>query len=247
MKPSRIMAIRIIFSLVLVAGLAFMAKTRIRKFFYPTAPTMPAIVERPISEILARLEATITAKAPHVLESLQPGLTAEQIVKLERESGVQLPDDIKAFYQWRNGSTRPTNGMSNDFIPTHRFLSLEEALEERTLIKSQVKSATLVQNAAVKVFAGHRGSWISLFNDGAGDGYFFDPNRKPSEGAVFYCFAETTSYTFFPSVKNLLAAITKCYEQEVFHIKSGSNSQELETNFEQAEMILGEFGSANNE
>lgn len=242
MNRPRTMTIGIVVLLVLVVGV-FMARTGIRKFFYPTASAMPVIVAPPISEVIARLESVLKAKAPHVLESLQPGLTTEQITNLEKQSGIQLTDEIKALYQWRNGSTRLTNGVINDFIPTHRFLSLEEAMEERSLIQNQIKDATILQKAASKIFVGHRNSWISLFSDGAGDGYFFDPRRKSSEGAVFYCFSETTSYTFFPSVKNLLAAITKCYEQEVFQIKKGSNPPELEENFELAEKIWREFGS----
>lgn len=246
MKRSHIMTIGIMIGLVFVAGLFFMAKTGIKKFFYPTAPPMPATVERPISEVIARLELALKAKVPHVFESLQPGLTPEQITKLEKESGIHLPDEMKALYQWRNGTARLTNGVINDFIPTHRFLSLEDALEEKALIENQVKSTTILQKTAVRVLAGHRDSWVSLFSDGAGDGYFIDPKRKPSDGAVFYCFAETTSYTFFPSVKNLLTAITEGYEQGVFRIKEGSNPPQLEEHFELTEKIWREFGSSNN-
>lgn len=247
MKRSRGMIIGIILGLALVVGAVFMARSGLKKFFYPTAPAMPAIVTPSFPDVIARLEKVLKAKAPHVLESLQPGLTTEQITNVEKQLGTQLPDEIKLLYQWRNGSARLTNGVINDFIPTHRFLSLEEALEEKSLVQSQTKSATLLQQGATNIFAGHRKSWISLFSDGAGDGYFYDPKRKPSEGAVFYCFAETASYTFFPSVKNLLAAITECYEKEAFHIKDGSNPPQLEANFDLAEKIWCEFGSGNNQ
>lgn len=247
MKRSRIMTIGIVIALVLFVALIFMAKTGIRRFFYPTAPPMPVTVATPVSEVIVRLESVLKTKAPYVLESLQPGLTSEQIGNLEKESGIRLPDEIRAIYQWRNGTARPSKGVLNDFIPIHRFLSLEEALGEKTITQSQVSKATTLQRAASRVFAGHRDSWICLFSDGAGDGYYFDPTRKLSEGAVFYCFAETTSYTFFPSIKNLLSAITKCYERDVFYIKQGSNPPELEENFELAPKIWHEFGSDNNE
>jgi hypothetical protein len=88
-------------------------------------------------------------------------------------------------------------------------------------------------------------SWISLFSDGAGDGYFFDPTRKPSEGAVFYSFLETSSFTFFPSIKNLLSAIADGYEQGIFFVKPGSNPPELDENFEAAEKLWNKFGASN--
>src|SRR6266850_1743843 len=75
----------------------------LRKFLYPPAPPMPAVVSRPVTEILAELEMILKTNAPKVLEQLQPGLADEEIAKLERQAGLQLPDDIKALYRWHDG------------------------------------------------------------------------------------------------------------------------------------------------
>jgi hypothetical protein len=103
--------------------------------------------------------------------------------------------------------------------------------------------ATPVERAAFGVFAGHRVSWITLFDDGAGDGYFFDPKRKPQEGAIFYCFAEDMTYRFFPSLKNLLAATVKCYETSAFSWKTNQSGPGLEEDFAKSEQIWTEFGA----
>ena len=103
----------------------------------------------------------------------------------------------------------------------------------------------MVQRAAFGVFAGHRRSWITLFDDGCGDGYFFDPKRKPQEGAVFYSFAEDGSYVFFPSLGNLLAGAAKCYEVGAFSWTNGPSGPHLEEDFNQSRKVWDEFGSSN--
>src|SRR4029079_17296862 len=131
-------------------------------------------------------------------EDLQPGISAEEIAKLESRYQVRLPEDIKAIYQCHNGSRQITNGL-NEFIPTHYFRPLEYALSERSMTAEEVKQSTLLQRVFYRVLAGNRDSWICLFSDGAGDGYWYDLKRTPAEGALFYNFTETATFTFFPS------------------------------------------------
>lgn len=230
-------------ALVIVVVVAFGLLHVFRGFLYPTAPAMPPIVAETTEEILARLESSLKAHAPQLLEYLQPGLTAQEIADLEGRAGVRLPDDLKAFYRWRNGSRleliKSSNRLSDVPIPGHRFVPLGEALGFRSVVSNQLAQATGIQKAAGKVFAGHRESWIPLFDDGAGDGYFFDTKRKGSQGAVFYCFAEDRTYVFFPSMKNLLAGVVKCYEKGAFTSKEGS----LDENFELSQKIWTEFGA----
>jgi cell wall assembly regulator SMI1 len=230
-------------TIAVMVALGFWARVGLRNFFYPVAPSMPAVVSEPMSEILARLESVLKTNTPQVLAGLQPGLSAADISKLEQQYHVQLPDDIRAIYEWHDGAYHSTNYVGDDFIPIHRFLPLEEALAEHARIAPE--KAPLVQRMAYLIFAGHRDSWVYLFSDGAGDGYWFDPKRKPAEGAVFYNFTETGTYVFFPSAKNLMAGIAKCYEQGAFRVKAGSSPPQLDEDFEQATKIWKEFGASN--
>jgi len=205
---------------------------------------MPPVVGETTEQILAKLENALKQQAPQLLEFLQPGLSDQEITELERRAGVQLPDDIKALYRWRNGckleQMKPSGRLSDVPVPNHRFVPLGEALGLQTVLSNQLAHVTTVQKGAFEVFAGHRKSWVSLFDDGAGDGYFFDPKRASAIGAVFYCFAEDRTYVFFPSIKNLLAGIVKCYEKGAYTWKDG----QLDNNFELSERIWDEFGAS---
>lgn len=235
--------IGIAIAIVAAVVLGFWARTGLRNFFYPIAPPMPAVVSEPMPDILARLESILKTNAPQVLAGLQPGLSAGNVAKLEQQYHVQLPDDIKAIYEWRDGARSTTNYVGDDFIPIHRFVPLEEMLAEKA---AEGKGpATLLQRAAYRIFAGQRDSWYCLFSDGARDGYWFDPARKPSEGAVFYTFTEDNEFVFFPSARNLMAGIAKCYEQGAFRVKPGTAPPQLDEDFEKAERIWGEFGASN--
>jgi hypothetical protein len=108
-----------------------------------------------------------------------------------------------------------------------RFVPLDEVVRERALVGQQVASASLFQRAAFSVFAGHRKSWIQVLDDGAGDGYFYDPTRTSAEGAFFYHMAQSGYYVWFPSVRNFLAGVIECYDSRAVRVATdGKNLDE---------------------
>jgi len=202
---------------------------------------MPAAVSEAMPQILARLENILKTNAPQVLAALQPGLSAGDISKLEQQYHVQLPDDVQAIYEWHDGACR-TNYVDGTFMPLYRFVPLEETLEENAAIG---KGATAGQRVFYEVLVGYHNSWICIFSDDAGNGYFYDPKRKEPEGAVFYNFMEESDYTFFPSAKNLMAGIAKCYELGIFRVKTGSSPPQLDEDFDRSTKVWEEFGASN--
>ena len=214
---------------------------------YPKAPPMPSVVSQSMEEILAQLEGELKSKAPQILTNLQPGLSMDRINELEKQSGIQIPDDLKALYHWRNGfnpAAIPVVGFASAGpLPNTYFVPLDEALMESSGMSNQMAGATAVQRAAFSALAGFTKSWIVLFDDGAGDGYFYDPKRKPEEGAIFYHFMEDGDFTFFPSPKNLFAGLVKCYQQNVFTWKEGTNGISVDEDFQASQKIWNEFGA----
>ncbi len=68
---------------------------------------------------------------PSTIESLQPGLTIEEIEEKVKDLPFRLTQEVYQLYQWRNG-------MIDDgscFFRYYRFLPLEDALEELKLMK----------------------------------------------------------------------------------------------------------------
>jgi cell wall assembly regulator SMI1 len=233
-------------------GSGFLLFGKFTHSMYPFARPMPPVVGQSMEEILAQLEVELKSNAPQVLTNLQPGLSGERIKELEQQSGVHLPEEIKALYQWRNGFSRlalKSGGYGSvGPMPGHYFVPLEEAFEMSRDLTNQVAGGTAAQRAAFTLLAGYTKSWITLFDEGGGgNGYFYDPKRKPAEGAIFFHDMEEGDYTFFPSPKNLFAGLVECYRQNAFVWKEGTNGASLSEDFEASQKIWKEFGTSSDQ
>lgn len=66
-------------------------------------------------------------------------------------------------------------------------------------------------------------------DDGAGDGYFYDPKRKEAGGAFFYFMAEENYYVWFPSLRNFLSGVVESYQTGVIKVTANGNSLDEDT------------------
>jgi cell wall assembly regulator SMI1 len=210
-----------------------------RAFFYPKPRGLPPVVSQTTEQLLARLQSVLETNAPVVSRALQPGLSDSEIATLEARGGFRLSDDLRALYRWRNGiGTNTTVGL----LAGQRFVPLDEFVRAQALIAQQVASATKKQRAALTVFAGHRKGWVHVLDDGAGDGYFYDPKRTDAEGAFCYHFAESGYFVWFPSVRNFLAGVIECYESRAVWV--AADGKGLDANFDRAQKIWERFGKS---
>lgn len=217
--------------LVVFAALMIIASLKWRAFNYPKPQKLPPVVSASTEDLLVRLQAVLENKAPAVARGLQLGLTDARISALEADGKFLLSDDLRKLYRWHNGMD-PT--VMVEFLPGMMFPPLEIAIRDRTQRES-LGSLTWLQRAAVSVLGGHRLGWLHVMDDGAGDGYFFDPERRDGEGAFFYTFGEVGRYIWFPSLRNFLAGVIEGYETDVFPISL--DSQHLEEDYERADKI----------
>ena len=213
-----------------------------RNLFYPVPERMPPATTHNVEKLLTQLEATLKTKAPAIIGSFQPGLADSQITALEEKAGMKLSSDMRALYRWRNGSASKN---LEGFIPGHRFVPLEEAVESSDLFRQKVKESTFSQRVAHRVFTAHRAKWLVVFDDGAGDGYFYDSGKSDIEGAFFYHVAEVGYYRWFPAVGNFIGGVVECYEAGA--IKASGDGMKLEENFEQSQEIWEQVSAAREE
>ena len=227
----------VIITVIILSVLVFCAPSIQRSFFYPKPRNLPPIVNQTTEQLLARLQAVLDTNAPIVATALQPGLSDAEIATLEAGGGFHLSDELRALYRWHNGMA--TNSVIG-LLAGQRFVPLDEIVRERAIIAQQVASASGIQRAAFSIFAGHRTSWIQVLDDGAGDGYFYDPQRSAAEGAFFFNLAEGRYYRWFPSVRNFLAGGVECYESRAVTI--GSDGKSLDEQSDRTEKIWERFG-----
>jgi cell wall assembly regulator SMI1 len=201
----------IVFAVVGVGS--WFAISSLRRASYPVATMMPSPPTESLSGILQQLDSQIETHSPKTFASLRPGLSHDELVKIESKYDLRLTKEIRELYEWHDGLS-VNSGTS--FFGVHQFPPLEHLAQSRQAMAQGLSDATGLQRGVYWLLCGHRKNWIELFPDGAGDGYFVDPTRNPNQGAVFYNFNETGDYQFYPTLSSLMMAISACYEAEIY-------------------------------
>lgn len=80
---------------------------------------MPTLLD---ADLLQRFETALRASGVEAVDALMPGLTDAKIDEVAGPSGLQLPEEVRAWWRWRNGS--PPRVYSPLF-PPHEMLPLE--------------------------------------------------------------------------------------------------------------------------
>jgi hypothetical protein len=222
---------------VIIVALILGGRSMQRSFFYPKPHGLPPVVSDTTEQLLAQLQSVLETNAPPVANVLQRGLSETQILALESQGGFRLSDDLRALYRWHNGvTTNSTVGL----LAGQRFVPLDEVVRRGALVGQQVASGSALQRATFSAFAGHRTSWIQVLDDGAGDGYFYDPKRTDAEGAFFHHIAEAGYYLWFPFLRNFLAGLIECYASGAIRI--GTDGKSLDEDFDRTQKIWERFG-----
>lgn len=224
--------------LTIIVAACWFCVTSLRRKFYPIATRMPSAASESFAEILRQLDSRIEEHAPKTFAALRPGLAQSEIATIKKEYGIRLTDEMCELYAWHDGISLDS---SQSFFSIQSFAPLEDLAKSERLKKQDLANATLLQRAFHWVFCGHRKNWIDLFPDAAGDGYFVDPTRKPNRGSVFYNFNEMGDYRFYPSLTNLMLAISECYDAGLYD--SGRNAS-TESAIEKENGIHEKYGTS---
>jgi cell wall assembly regulator SMI1 len=158
-----------------------------------------------MDQVLRDFEVELAAHQPGLAEAFRPGMTAVGLEQAESEMGYPLHPELKALYRWHDGLN--TNV---ELFPGYGFVSLEEAIR----INREVNAA--YARSGMGPLMAHEAAWLTLFPDPAGDGYYYDPAASYGSGGVFFNFRESGYYIHFPSIRNLLVALTECFRQGVY-------------------------------
>lgn len=80
-----------------------------------------------IESVLEKIDQYLKTNRPEYYAILNPPLTNEEVAALEKEYNIQLPADLKALYQWKNGHSEEY--FSENFIDLNQFFSLDISLK----------------------------------------------------------------------------------------------------------------------
>lgn len=118
-----------------------------------------------VPQLLQRLDALLHQKWSSFYEMLLPGLSSEQIQRVESALGVELPQEFKLFYQWKNGHS---NSEYKNLWYNRNLLNVEQILETWTVMNE------LLELGEFEEPNWWNPRWIPFAENGAGDHYVLD-------------------------------------------------------------------------
>ncbi len=166
---------------------------------YPRPVDIPPRTIRPLTELLAEYEAATKQLSPSAHAALQPGLSEIALDELERKYSIVLSSDMRTLYLWKNGT-----GSFLDVFPYRRFVPLDEALDARAQFRNAGRGKPAEVRALYDDWLSHRYSWVGLIQDGGGDGYYYDPERRSEVSSFFYTRHDDVGYMFYPAIGNYI-------------------------------------------
>ncbi|MBD2090820.1 SMI1/KNR4 family protein [Microcoleus sp. FACHB-1515] len=162
---------------------------------------------------LGRLLNWLEINAPAIAQSLQPGLTREQIETQLQALPFRPPEEVYQFYQWRNGSSievtveGKSHQTSIELLPIHRLLSLEEAIDEYTTF-CEIYSDRADSNHYLPLLADSANYYLAKGDNRSTTATIFSSNVYSDE----FCFE-------FDSLADFIQAIAECFETGAYYLE----------------------------
>ena len=155
-----------------------------------------------ITQLLNVIEKSLQQLDHPCVDHLNPGISSQQIQELFEEIPLQLTQDLRALYTWRNGS-KDCEGITLgelEFFPGFYLMSLEDSFQTYLELRET--------DAWGK-------SWFPIFASGGGDFYAMNLASE-AQGQIlgFYVFEEESQVEYW-SLESMLTALKNCYEQGI--------------------------------
>lgn len=166
-----------------------------------------------LTETLDRLEYWLWQNHPGVAESLEPGLTSEEIDNQFKDIPVQITQEIKELYQWTNGCTTFFSPWQNE---TLGWMSLEKAIQYsyyQPYVASECEF--IVENLEVPTFVMF-GEFEELIHFAVCDGDNLSPILVTSD--------DNCIRLAYSSINSMALTTLECYEQEIIHVDYAQGS-----------------------
>ncbi|MCC9062795.1 SMI1/KNR4 family protein [Flavobacterium piscisymbiosum] len=174
-------------------------------------------VKNIMNELIEKLDKQLARLRPEYYQELKPSLSDLEIQNLEVQYKIQLPDDLKTLYKWKNGQNQ---NCYESFVNNSMFLSLEDILSTAAELTSMIGSDFEIENWWNE-------NWMPVFHNGGGDYICFDCEGTFTGNAgqvIEYWHADEDRNVIAPNLIAFISQIVKYYET--------TNSQDFDEYFE---------------
>jgi cell wall assembly regulator SMI1 len=208
---------------------------------YPRCPkNVPDAPTKTLLQLLTEYDALSNRIGIDTQGTYQQGLTDEELDSLEKEFDCKLHRDVRDLYRWHNGT--PT-GTSIYAFPYLVFQPLEYSLQMTRGDFSKLDSRDPDVIEFTDKWIRFRQPWVCLFDDHAGGGFFYDPNRRNESAPFFTTSNDLGSYTFYRSIGNYVEQTMAEMELGIFGNKEGELSTLRDPDRQESGRLHNKFGT----
>ncbi len=166
-----------------------------------------------------RLERALAAHAPAVLADLAPGADAAALADLATQTGLTLPESLRAYYAAHDGQRGDAPGLFFGLYALSAEAAGTEWANWTSLLRddpslNETIAVTAQPEGAVEAVYAHPG-WLPIASDGAGNHLAVDlaPGPQGTAGQVIsFGTDEPVRRVLAPSVRHLVAWMAQALE-----------------------------------
>ncbi len=146
---------------------------------------------------------------------LQPGLSEGEILGMLEALPFKISREFVELYEWHNGTAIGEEGEDTSLFEIHRFLPLEEAIENFQAAYPEVKDSYDLSD------------WVQVFQDVTSDGYGVTGGAQMLDHTPVVLLMEGDVQKVFSSLANMMETVAAALKQGAM----GWEDEEMETDF----------------
>lgn len=146
---------------------------------------------------------------PEFADSFLPGITIDEIKKIEKEIGFKLSEEICKLYQWRNGTTKYGKAL---FFPSIQYLPFEEALMVSQDISFEISSEEdgyFYENKPIFTF---------IFEENEGCAIPLEKVRLKKTPVLYFFGEEPELSVCYKNLTTMMQLFAECYETGAYYL-----------------------------
>jgi hypothetical protein len=146
---------------------------------------------------------------------LQPGLSEDEILGTLQGVPFKVSREFIELYRWRNGTAIGEEGEDTSLFEIHRFLPLEEAVDNFQASYPAAKDSYELSD------------WVQVFQDVTSDGYGVTGGAQLLDHTPVVLLMEGEVQEVFSSLAKMMETVAAAFQQGAM----GWEDEEMETDF----------------
>jgi hypothetical protein len=201
-------------------------RLELRSLMDDTIPAPLTIeVDPELDSLVAKLEKFdqwLQQYEPDIYDSLNPGISREQIDKLLDPVGLAIPEEVYALYQWHDGQ----NGGIAELVPGFDFLPLWQMVNDYNMSRDVLEDE------------GWNKYWLPVFHIGRDSLLAIAHEENPVRTPIYsYGLEDGTLYLWTENLEAMVDTLYDCYKAQLMGIEALKKKEYIDLDSKEIELV----------